>query len=56
MKQIFYLVRKEFRQIFRNKSILPAIFAMPIIQLLIMPLAADYEVKNINIAVVDHDH
>lgn len=31
------------------------LFIMPIIQLLIMPLAADYEIKNINISVVDHD-
>ncbi len=29
---------------------------MPVIQLLILPLAADYEVRNINITVVDHDH
>lgn len=29
---------------------------MPVVQLLILPLAADYEVKNINISVVDHDH
>jgi ABC-2 type transport system permease protein len=28
---------------------------MPIIQLLVMPLAADYEIKNINISIVDHD-
>ncbi len=32
------------------------IFALPLIQLLILPLAADYEVKNINISIVDHDH
>lgn len=32
------------------------IFAAPIIQLLIMPLAAEYEIKNINISIVDHDH
>ena len=32
------------------------ILVMPIIQLLIMPLAADFEIKNINISVVDHDH
>jgi ABC-2 type transport system permease protein len=31
------------------------IIAMPIIQLLIMPLAADFEIKNINISIVDHD-
>ena len=32
------------------------IIAMPIIQLLVMPLAADYEIKKINISIVDHDH
>ena len=56
MRTLKFLLRKEFRQIFRNKSLLPLIFMMPIIQLLIMPLAADYEVKNINISIVDHDH
>ena len=35
---------------------LPLIFALPIVQLIILPLAADYEVKNINISIVDHDH
>jgi ABC-2 type transport system permease protein len=29
---------------------------MPVMQLLILPLAANYEVKNINLSVVDHDH
>lgn len=31
------------------------IVALPIVQLIIMPLAADYEIKNINISIVDHD-
>jgi ABC-2 type transport system permease protein len=31
------------------------IFILPIVQLLILPLAADYEIKNISISVVDHD-
>lgn len=31
-------------------------FAMPIIQLIILPLAANFEVKNINVVYVDHDH
>jgi ABC-2 type transport system permease protein len=35
---------------------LAMILIMPLIQLLIMPLAADYEVKNINLAIVDHDN
>lgn len=56
MRTLKFLLQKEFKQIFRNKSLLPMIFVMPIVQLLILPLAADYEVKNINISVVDHDH
>lgn len=56
MRTIRFLLAKEFRQIFRNKALLPVIFIAPIIQLMILPLAADYEVKNISLAVVDHDH
>lgn len=56
MRTLRFLLVKEFKQIFRNTAILPMIFAMPIIQLIIMPLAADFEIKNINISIVDHDH
>lgn len=55
MRTLKFLLQKEFRQIFRNKALLPLLFVVPIMQLLILPLAADYEVKNINIAIVDHD-
>jgi len=56
MKVLRFLLQKEFRQIFRDKTILAMMFAMPTIQLIIMPLAANFEVKNINVAYVDHDH
>ncbi len=56
MRTILFLLQKEFRQIIRNKSILGIILALPIVQLLILPLAANFEIKNINLAVVDHDH
>jgi ABC-2 type transport system permease protein len=56
MRSLVILLEKEFRQIFRNPAILRIMFAVPIVQLLIMPLAADYEVKNVNICVVDLDH
>ena len=49
------LIKKEFLQIFRNKSILAIIFVMPVIQLVILPLAANYEIKDIKIAIVDND-
>lgn len=51
-----FLLRKEFRLIFRDKTILAMMFAMPIFQLIIMPLAADFEVSEVNIAYVDNDH
>ena len=56
MRTLRFLLQKEFRQIFRDKSILRVIFMMPTVQLLVLPWAADYEVKNINLAIVDHDH
>ncbi|MEP6947778.1 MAG: ABC transporter permease [Ginsengibacter sp.] len=56
MRTIKFLLQKEFRQIFRNKAIVAIILVAPIVQLLILPLAANYEVKNINLSVVDNDH
>lgn len=56
MRTLKFLLQKEFRQIFRDPSILRLIFVMPIIQLLILPWAADYEIKNIRLTVLDRDH
>jgi ABC-2 type transport system permease protein len=56
MRTLKFLLQKEFRQIFRDPSIIRLIFVMPIIQLVILPWAADYEMKNIRLSVVDHDH
>jgi ABC-2 type transport system permease protein len=55
MRTLLFLLQKEFRQIFRDKAILRIIFIMPIMQLILLPNAADYEMKNINLSVVDHD-
>ncbi|MET3878610.1 ABC transporter permease [Chitinophaga sp. OAE865] len=56
MRVLRYLLKKEFRQIFRDKIILAMMFAMPTIQLIIFPLAMNFDVKSVNIAVVDNDH
>jgi len=56
MRTLKFLLQKEFRQIFRDPAIIRIIFMMPSIQLLVLPWAADYEIKNIHLAVVDHDH
>ncbi|MEY4134264.1 MAG: ABC transporter permease [Saprospiraceae bacterium] len=52
---IFFIVRKEFRQIFRHRVLLPMIFVLPIVQLLILSNAADYEVRNIYLHIADAD-
>lgn len=55
MRTVFFLVQKEFLQIFRNKTMLPMLLVMPVVQTILLSLAANYEIKNIALAVVDHD-
>jgi ABC-2 type transport system permease protein len=55
MRIILYLIRKEFLQIARNKFISKAIFAVPIVQLLILVPAVTFEIKNIDLCVIDKD-
>jgi ABC-2 type transport system permease protein len=56
MRPLKFLLQKEFRQILRSKSLIFTLVFGPIIQLILLPLAANYEVKNVNVAFVDHDH
>lgn len=56
MKTILFIIQKEFRQIFRNKGMLPIIFVLPLVQLLILSNAASFEIKNIKFSYVDNDH
>ena len=56
MKIILYIIKKEFKQIFRNKGMLPIIFILPILQLVILSNAATYEIKNITFGYVDLDN
>jgi len=55
MKVLSFILQKEFRQIFRDKTILAMMFAVPIVQLVILPFAANFEVKNVNVVFVDYD-
>lgn len=56
MKTILYIIQKEFKQIFRNKGMLPIIFVLPLLQLIILSNAATFEVKNIKFGYIDNDH
>lgn len=55
MSILWYLIQKEFKQIFRNKGMLPIIFILPILQLVILSNAATFEIKNIRLGYVDND-
>ena len=56
MNTLGFLLEKEFRQLLRNRQLLRTLLLAPLIQLILLPLAADYTVKNIGIAVADNDH
>jgi ABC-2 type transport system permease protein len=56
MKTILFIIQKEFRQIFRNKAMLPIIFVLPLVQLMILSNAASFEIKNIKFSYIDNDH
>ncbi|TNE52796.1 MAG: ABC transporter permease [Bacteroidetes bacterium] len=55
MKTLRIILKKEFRQIFRNSLLLKVIFVAPLLQLIVLPWAANYEIKNISLVVVDTD-
>jgi len=56
MRTLRFLLQKEFLQIFRDKNLMRMMFIVPIIQLLILPQAANFTIRNINVAIVDLDH
>lgn len=55
MRLILYILQKEFIQIFRNKTMLPIIFIIPIIQLIVLVYAATLEMQDIDAFIVDKD-
>jgi ABC-2 type transport system permease protein len=49
------VVRKEFRQMFRDPRMKPLVFVAPIIQLLLFGYAVNTDIVNTGLFVVDHD-
>ena len=56
MKRIAFLIEKEFRQISRNTVLLRLMLMAPVLQLILLSYAANFEVKNLTIFIVDQDH
>lgn len=50
-----YLLEKEFKQIRRNTFIPRLIFIMPLFAMIVFPYAANFDVKNINLSIIDND-
>ena len=51
-----FLIEKEFKQIIRHPFIPKLIFIFPCMVMLVFPWVASFEVKDLNIGVVDNDH
>ena len=51
-----FLIEKEFKQLFRNSFLPKLIFIFPCMIMILMPWAANLEIKNINLNIVDNDH
>lgn len=50
-----YLIEKEFKQFFRDPMLPRIVIVFPVIMMLVFPFAANMEVRNINLVVVDND-
>ena len=55
MRTIFFLVRKEFLQIFRDHTTVAQIFMIPVVQLLVLSNAATFDLRQTRLLVVDED-
>ena len=51
-----FLIEKEFKQLLRNSFLPRLIIGYPCMVMIIMPWAANMEIKNISVNVVDNDH
>jgi ABC-2 type transport system permease protein len=50
-----FLLEKEFKQIFRNAFIPKLILAMPVMMMLVLPWAANQEIKNVKLSVINNN-
>ena len=55
-ERIFNMLKKEFIQLLRDPKMRPIILVMPIVQLVIFGYAANTDVRDVSLAVVDLDH
>lgn len=55
VRPVFYLVQKEFRQVFRDPALVRIVLFVPLIQLFVFGYAATTDLKNVRVSVLDQD-
>ncbi len=55
VRSVLYLVQKEFRQVFRDRTLLRVILIVPIVQIFVLGYAANTDLKNVRLSVLDQD-
>ncbi|MFQ6618725.1 MAG: ABC transporter permease, partial [Fidelibacterota bacterium] len=55
MRRILFLIKKEFKQVFRQKPMILLIFAMPIVQLFLLGYAVSTDIRHLSTVVCDLD-
>lgn len=55
MKILLTILRKEFTQIFRDKRMLRIILIIPIVQMLVLVYAANFDIKKVDLVIIDYD-
>ena len=56
MRIVWFLIEKEVRQLRRNRTLLALLLVAPLVQLVLLSFAANYEIQNLTLTVVDQDH
>lgn len=56
MRIVWFLLEKEVRQLLRNRTLLVLLLLVPLMQVMLLSFAANYEIKNLTLTVVDQDH
>lgn len=54
-RPVLYMIQKEFRQVFRDFDMLRVVFMVPIIQLFLFSYAANTDLRNVTVGLLDQD-
>ncbi|MFH1464399.1 MAG: ABC transporter permease [Pseudomonadota bacterium] len=56
LRRLLAVARKELIHLRRDKRMLPIVFVIPVVQLFILGVAANFDVEHVGLVVVDQDH